>query len=292
MELYDIIKKAYILDPNCKFYYTFQSTPHKHDDFEIALVLDDDFEYSINNDIVTLNKGDGIFINSNVSHSLRPLNHNTMSKLFTIRFTSRFIVQDQNPDIYYKYIAPVKQNLTLHYLPLTISDETENEILYKLRAIKNSYAKNDPMMELHVQVHLCNIWELLLKLITSDDVLPVLTQEAIHDARLTSMLTYIHENIANPISIDDLMESSHITRDTCFKLFKEHFNCSPIKYINNYRIQEAIHLIETTDKSITEVCFDCGFNSQSYFGKKFKEATNMSASSYRKHRSSKDSEHL
>ena len=291
MEMYDIIKKAYILDQGCKFYFTFQSTPHEHSDFEIALVLDDDFKYMLGHETVTLNKGDGIFINANTSHSLFPLNNNKLSKLFTIRFSHEFIVPD-NPKLYNKYITPISGNLTFKYRTLEASSEKENEILYMLRKIKLLYAEEDPALELDTRILLCKIWKLLLEITDAYQQRTTLDGSNAYDSRLTAMLTYIHENLSGLISIDDLMQASGSTRDTCFKLFKENFNCTPIKYINNYRIQEAIRLIENTNKNITEICYDCGFNSQSYFGKKFKEVTNMSASAYRNHCAGRNSPEL
>ena len=279
-DAYDIIKKAYILDTGCKFYYTFQSTPHEHSDFEIALVLDDDFKYMLDSETVMLNKGDGIFINSNVSHSLFPLNNNKLSKLFTVRFSPQFIIPN-NPDIYNKYVTPVISNPFFKYHTLEASHEKENEILYMLRKIKNLYTKGDFTLELDTRILLCKIWKLILEITDANKQQIMLRGDITYDNRLTAMLTYIHENLSGSISIDNLIQAANITRDTCFKLFKENFNCTPIKYINNYRIQEAIRLIENTNKTISEICYDCGFSSHSYFGKKFKEFTNMSASSYR-----------
>ena len=46
---------------------------------------------------------------------------------------------------------------------------------------------------------------------------------------------------------------------------------TPIKYLNDFRLNKARHLLEKGDKSIFEVSYALGFKSMSYFGKAYKE---------------------
>ena len=66
------------------------------------------------------------------------------------------------------------------------------------------------------------------------------------------------------------------------KLFKEYTGKTLISYINDYRLEQSKGLLLHTDLSITEIALRTGFNSTSYFIKKFQEANDCSPHKYRK----------
>jgi transcriptional regulator GlxA family with amidase domain len=53
------------------------------------------------------------------------------------------------------------------------------------------------------------------------------------------------------------------------------------KLVNEYRVVHATKLLSESQMSITEICYECGFNNFSHFNKLFKEFTGKSASKYR-----------
>ena len=52
-------------------------------------------------------------------------------------------------------------------------------------------------------------------------------------------------------------------------------------YVQSRRIEEAKRLLEETDKTITEICFDCGFNSLTHFNRVFRRGEDCSPKQYR-----------
>ena len=62
-----------------------------------------------------------------------------------------------------------------------------------------------------------------------------------------------------------------------------------LTYINEYRIKQAITLLQATDAPIMEICLDCGFNNLGNFLREFKKHTGFTPLQYRKHFSSKKS---
>lgn len=54
------------------------------------------------------------------------------------------------------------------------------------------------------------------------------------------------------------------------------------EYLNQIKIEFACKLLIDQDLSITEVCFDSGFNNISHFNKQFKKITKVPPSEYRK----------
>ena len=64
-------------------------------------------------------------------------------------------------------------------------------------------------------------------------------------------------------------------------LFTEHFGISPNSYLTNQRINHAKRLLKSSDASITDIAYDCGFNSSSQFTNIFKKYVGITPKEYR-----------
>jgi len=58
-------------------------------------------------------------------------------------------------------------------------------------------------------------------------------------------------------------------------VFKEQMGITIIDYVTSVRIERAKHLLLATDQSCTEICFEVGYNNQSYFTRTFKALVGM-----------------
>lgn len=63
------------------------------------------------------------------------------------------------------------------------------------------------------------------------------------------------------------------------RFFKKALGKSPVTYINEYRIKQAITLLQATDAPIMEICLDCGFNNLGNFLREFKSIQALRPSS-------------
>lgn len=65
-------------------------------------------------------------------------------------------------------------------------------------------------------------------------------------------------------------------------LFKNDMGISPSKYLLEFRIERACVLLETSNCPINQIAQYTGFNSETYFSRKFKEIMGTSPKEYRK----------
>ena len=65
------------------------------------------------------------------------------------------------------------------------------------------------------------------------------------------------------------------------RFFKKATGKTFTKMVNEYRVVHATKLLSESTMTITDVCFECGFNNFSHFNKLFNEFTGKSASAYR-----------
>jgi transcriptional regulator GlxA family with amidase domain len=62
------------------------------------------------------------------------------------------------------------------------------------------------------------------------------------------------------------------------RLFKKHLNTTPKTYYTGLRLQKARELLFHTNMSLAEICFACGFNSQTHFSKSYRAKFGVSPS--------------
>ena len=98
---------------------------------------------------------------------------------------------------------------------------------------------------------------------------------------MAKVLDYIHSNLDNTeLSIDKFSDDIGMSRVQLYRKIKAVTGSSPSKLILDIRLKKAAELLSTTDDTVTEVSYKCGFNEVSYFGKCFKANYNISPSEY------------
>jgi AraC-like DNA-binding protein len=88
-------------------------------------------------------------------------------------------------------------------------------------------------------------------------------------------------SFAKPLDVDALARVAHVSRAHFSRQFRATFGESPHRYLQRRRVERAMELLRETDSSVTDVCFDVGFNSLGTFSRTFREIVGESPSSYR-----------
>lgn len=126
-----------------------------------------------------------------------------------------------------------------------------------------------------------NILEQLLVLITRNLPGQKNTQSA--DANNTrKILLYIQQHFSEPISITDVASALNYSPKYFGKLFFKQMGVTFQEYIKSLRLNYAYHLIQFSDQPITDICYETGFSSPTYFSKMFKQKYGFSPNHLRK----------
>lgn len=96
------------------------------------------------------------------------------------------------------------------------------------------------------------------------------------------IINYIHDNIAEGITITTLEKTFSINRTSLVEKFYHATKTTPVKYINSYRIELASSLLSNTAVPVVEICDRVGINSPAYFSKIFKGMTGYSPTQFRR----------
>ncbi len=100
--------------------------------------------------------------------------------------------------------------------------------------------------------------------------------------RLQQAMNYMEESFREPLSLEDIAASIGMAPQSFCRFFKEMAHCTPIDYLNGYRIERACYQLLTTNHSVTQVALECGFNDLSYFIKTFKKYKGTTPKKYMK----------
>ena len=104
----------------------------------------------------------------------------------------------------------------------------------------------------------------------------------VKDHRLSKILNYINLNYTEKITLTQLSQQFGMNASAFSRYFKEKTAKSPIEYINEMRIGYACKLLQNSNQTISQICFECGFNNISNFNRFFKTLIHMSPSDYQK----------
>ncbi len=99
--------------------------------------------------------------------------------------------------------------------------------------------------------------------------------------QLLQVLDYIDAHLGSEITLADLAVLVDISQFHFGRLFKQSLGLSPYQYLLQQRVERAKTLLKQTDKSIADIALECGFNSHSHMGRKFRQLTDMTPKAYR-----------
>ena len=100
-------------------------------------------------------------------------------------------------------------------------------------------------------------------------------------AKIDIIFNHINDNFKEHISLDEIADKVSMTVPAFCRYFKKVTGKTFTKLVNEYRVVHATKLLSESQMSITDICYECGFNNFSHFNKLFKEFTGKSASKYR-----------
>jgi len=107
------------------------------------------------------------------------------------------------------------------------------------------------------------------------------SQDAKKVTQIRPAINYIDANYDKPISLAEVAKASYLSVSRLAHLFKEQMGITIIDYLTGVRIERAKQLLLSTEQNCTEICFQVGYNNQSYFTRTFKEQVGMTPRQFR-----------
>ena len=246
--------------------------PHYHDDVEILSVTGGFMAYNINGEEVLLEEGDTIFVNSKQIHFSVPKRPERTDYVICI-FHPRVLCASNAVES--KYISTITDNPQIPYLHFR-HGSAEGKQMAKAVLKTPPYKENAFMLtKLYYE-----LWENVIAECGNIDRVNTRYSDSQVDS-LKAMLTFIKENYASDIGLDDIAEAGSVSRTFCNRLFHKYTDQTPIENLTRFRVSKVAELLNSTTLSMSEIAYHTGFSGASYMGEAFKKYYGESPRSFR-----------
>lgn len=250
---------------------------HWHHEFEFVLVEKGSVLCSANGQVLRLNAGEGVFINSGVLHRFDPAGQEGLMP--NILFAPEFIAPGESV-IYEKYVRPL-QNKAVKFVRLDTGAVWKQDILARLKSLIHLCEIRNEMYEMQAHIQCCEIWMHLWRHISQTEIEAVPRMD-VYMHRIKEMIMYIEHHYHKRIALSDIAAAAKISKTEAMRCFRIHLKTSPIRYLNQYRLNCARVLLRESGKSITDIALGVGFESASYFNRLFKNELHCTPGEFRR----------
>lgn len=246
---------------------------HHHPEFELTYKINVSGKRIIGDSYKEFYPGDLVLIGSDLPHTW--VSNKKLTKkacnFVVIQFSSSLfanlstlnefesikrLLQNSKHGLHFKNSAPLKDKI------LALPNKTDFEKITDLIWILGELAKQKGT-----------------KLASSDyDI----SQAKSNEQRINKVCTYLEENFSKPISVSDAAAIINISQSAFCKFFKRTTGKTFSDYLNDIRIGHACYQLLETDKQISAIGRNVGYDSVSYFNRVFTKKKNSSPKAFRK----------
>ena len=260
---------------------------HWHDELEFLFVKDGSGDFYVSDDCYTLTTGQGILVNQGALHSYQITPGYKNCHYDAIVFHPSLLFSHGQAKLSSLYLQPILTDSAMSALPLTGETPWKQSILELFQQIITVNREKSFCYELYTKQYLLQIWILLLEQKadnqpdTSPD--PHSGKSSMDEIRTKEAIRYMEEHFAEPITLEDIADSIHVSKSECCRCIRRCMKMTPFEYLMRYRIYVAAGLLEDTNsnESIAMLASKVGFNNSSYFNKLFRKYMNCTPTQYR-----------
>lgn len=248
---------------------------HYHPEIELILVKGGSGKRQIGSNISYFTEGDLVLIGSNLPHC-GLTNENTNNDYE--------IVIQFKPDFLGEKIWENTEMKKIH----AMLEKSKSGMVFGDDVKKAMRKKISQMHQSESLEKLLKFFEILHELSITDDYRILnagkyyLQTQVEDNERINHIFNYVKDHFKEQITLDEIAGLANMKVPSFCRYFKKITNKTFTQFVNEYRITHSLKLLAEKPLSITDVCFESGFNNFSYFNKTFKEYIKKSPSQYRK----------
>ena len=238
---------------------------HWHDDLEFIRIVHGEMNYYINGKNLVLKEHDGIMVNTRQMHYGSSINQNDCSFLCILVHPALF---SSNRLIYQKYLLPLLEDRETEFVYLDSGRPDHGFILDCLMEMTQLKEHGEYGYELEIIGLFYLIWRHLARQFKAGKTAAPGIEDM--DTKVQKdMVSFIYQHYTEKLTLSAIAASGGVCRSKCCQIIKKYICQSPIDFLNSYRLEVSSHLLKKTDKSITEIATECGFNHLSYYSELF-----------------------
>lgn len=269
-----------------KFPPSYTSIPNYHHFFEICYVYDGDGVFFLEEKEYSVSKGDVFIVSASKFHHMKSGTKGVL-KTICLTFLPEVIYRSGTHEADYVFLLPFYYDHEKIGHVVSKDDPLSRPIVGFFMKMVSEMEHNSTFSEQILKVNLYNL--LLQILIYNENIFSshnIVLKDQYHLNRLKKVLDYIHKNYHEHINLDEIADIAKLSKTYLCKYFKRIIGRSVAEYIIRCRLNETKRLLIYTDLPVSQIAYDSGFNSHSYFNRAFIKIFHQSPTVFRdSHRS-------
>jgi len=233
---------------------------HYHPEIEICFTEKSFGRRFVGNHISDYEEGDLVMFGPNLPHGFTTDFH---SQQVVIQMTRDFLgnVFLEKPEL-----RGVKTLFEYARRGLEFGEKTKFAAREKIEKLKYSHG-------LQQMIHLFDLLDLFA---LAPDAQPICSEEyslnldATHLKRVKMVYDYIVLHYREDIKVKAVADLLNLTEVAFYKFIRKHTKKTFTQILNEVRLSIATKMLISSDKTISQICFECGYNNISYFNRRFK----------------------
>ncbi|MCF8381337.1 MAG: AraC family transcriptional regulator [Bacteroidales bacterium] len=250
---------------------------HSHKNYELNYIINGWGTRIIGDNIESFSRGDLVIIGPNLPHcwEVKGVSQGLTPECITIHFHENFLGHSiiKSPELQPMYSLLEESGLGIQFF----GEETLDAgyILHKMLKA-NSFRR---------LIYLLEIFELLIRTKDSKVLAKAGYLEGIkntNNEKLTKVYEYILVNFTKKVYLSEVADLCYMSSSAFCRFFEGTTGKPLFNYLKEVRIGYACKLLQESDLSISDICYQSGYNNLAHFNNQFKEICSVSPGQYRK----------
>lgn len=247
---------------------------HFHPELELVYVNRAKGKRHIGSHLSYFNNSQLILIGANLPHS---------------GFTDRFTTNGSETIIQFKedFLGQTFFDIPEMHQVKKLFERAKKGILFKMETKQLVGPKIEALIKYEGIARIIRILEILKELAYSNHYTLLNVDgfafevEPQDNKKIEIIYRHVRKNFTQQITLDEISEKVSMTVPAFCRYFKKATGKTFTQFVNEFRIVHATKLLAENPTSITDICFESGFNNFSHFNKLFKKFTGKSPLKYR-----------
>lgn len=235
--------------------------PHLHEAIEVVYVTEGNIELGVGQELYHMDEGDFAIVFPNVIHHYQVFG----------KEENRVIYLYLEPSLFPSYYKDL-QNYSPKF-PVVKKENVHPDVVNSIKFLTGVKNCNPILIQAYVQMILAHVFA----------EMPMIDKSAVgSDDLIYNAVEYVAKNFREEISLEKMAYDLCVSKYVLSRMFAKTFHNNFSKYVNGVRLNYAVAALENTQDSITNICLDCGFESQRTFNRVFKDRYKITPREYRK----------
>lgn len=273
MDEYELIGHSNLADCSMFLVELYYRPLHLHKELELILVLQGKGKVSVENSSFMVSAGDVLLFDSGAAHELSGGEDGLLLLALQVSrsFCKRFCPQLRNTRFHATLLSPLYTNEELQTFRQMMISAYRDYVSHTMQGVFRCMA------------YINGMFASLLKNVPYQvlDQAQMENQKK-YEKRMRRILLYLEDHFREPVRLRELAEMEGLTETHLSHFFRDQLNVTFQEYLTRLRVEAAMYLLKTTDLSVTNISYECGFSDPKYLNQGFRKIAGISPNEWRR----------